>query len=245
MPFYVIKGDLVNMNVDAIVNAANVSLKMVEGVTRAIFHKAGDEILTDACKKLVLERGRSGFKPGDAIETPSFNLKNCKIIIHAIGPNYINGKTVTDQNCVTIAVRWNNEIDVSLPESYKRNIIRQIDRYRLINTKIDVIGPVYVGLVVSGEIVVNSFYKQNDKLVEKQIKTFVDNLNKKFGQTLHYGDLFGMIDRLDYVSHLEKLNIIPKGSFIEKTSSEDIVVPPNAVYYIDSIEMSYIRDSYI
>ena len=39
MPFYVIKGDLVNMNVDAIVNAANVSLKMVEGVTRAIFIK--------------------------------------------------------------------------------------------------------------------------------------------------------------------------------------------------------------
>ena len=173
-------------------------------------------------------------------ETPGLIMKNIRIL-----PNYINGKTVTDQNCVTIAVRWNNEIDVSLPESYKRNIIRQIDRYRLINTKIDVIGPVYVGLVVSGEIVVNSFYKQNDKLVEKQIKTFVDNLNKKFGQTLHYGDLFGMIDRLDYVSHLEKLNIIPKGSFIEKTSSEDIVVPPNAVYYIDSIEMSYIRDSYI
>ena len=100
MPFYVIKGDLVNMNVDAIVNAANVSLKMVEGVTRAIFHKAGDEILTDACKKLVLERGRSGFKPGDAIETPSFNLKNCKIIIHAIGPNYINGKHNEEKNLI-------------------------------------------------------------------------------------------------------------------------------------------------
>ena len=100
MPFYVIKGDLVNMNVDAIVNAANVSLKMVEGVTRAIFHKAGDEILTDACKKLVLERGRGGFKPGDAIETPSFNLKNCKIIIHAIGPNYINGKHNEEKNLI-------------------------------------------------------------------------------------------------------------------------------------------------
>ena len=29
MPFYIIKGDLVKMNVDAIVNAANYTLKMV------------------------------------------------------------------------------------------------------------------------------------------------------------------------------------------------------------------------
>lgn len=95
MPFYVIKGDLINMNVDAIVNAANVKLKMVEGVGRAIFHKAGDKELTEACKKI-------GFcNVGRAVVTPSFNMTNCKMIIHAVGPNYINGKHNEEENLIS------------------------------------------------------------------------------------------------------------------------------------------------
>lgn len=86
MPFYLKKGDLVSANVDAIVNASNVNLKMVEGVGRAIFHKAGDTELARACKAI----GKCAV--GDAVLTPSFNLINCKGIIHAVGPIYINGK---------------------------------------------------------------------------------------------------------------------------------------------------------
>lgn len=172
--------------------------------------------------------------------TPGLIFKNICIL-----PNYINGKTATDQNCVTIAVRWNNKVNVKLPESYRRNIIKQVNKYRIINTKIDVIGPEYIGLSISGDIVVNSFYKKSEKKVEKQIKTFVNNLNNKFGQVLHYGDLFGMIDRLDYVSYLEKFKIVPKGKFIENEVSEDIFVPPNGIYYVDKIDLNYIRDSNI
>ena len=86
MPFYLKKGDLVASNVDAIVNASNVNLKMVEGVGRAIFHKAGDAELGRACKAI----GRCDV--GKAVLTPSFNLTNCKGIIHAVAPIYINGK---------------------------------------------------------------------------------------------------------------------------------------------------------
>ena len=86
MPFYILKGDLVSMKVDAIVNAANVNLKMVEGVGRAIFHNAGDKEMTKACKDI----GRCA--PGDAVVTPSFNIENTKMIIHAVAPIYLNGK---------------------------------------------------------------------------------------------------------------------------------------------------------
>ena len=86
MPFYLKKGDLVASNVDAIVNASNVNLKMVEGVGRAIFHKAGDAELGRACKAI----GRCNV--GKVVLTPSFNMTNCKGIIHAVAPIYINGK---------------------------------------------------------------------------------------------------------------------------------------------------------
>ncbi len=92
MGFHLVKGDLVAMNVDAIVSNANINLKMVEGVNRAIFHKAGDINMMEACRKI----GRCDV--GKAVITPSFDIKTTKAIIHAVGPNYINGKHGEEKN---------------------------------------------------------------------------------------------------------------------------------------------------
>ena len=92
MAIYLVRGDLVSMNVDAIIANANVNLKMVEGVSRAIFHRAGDLLLQEACRKI------GHCDVGKAVMTPSFNITNCKAIIHAVGPNYINGKHGEEKN---------------------------------------------------------------------------------------------------------------------------------------------------
>lgn len=95
MSLFIIKGDLIEMNVDAIVNAANVNLSMVEGVSRAIYHKAGDIILANACKAI------GHCDVGSSVETPSFGLTNCKTIIHTVGPIYINGKHNEKKNLIS------------------------------------------------------------------------------------------------------------------------------------------------
>ena len=86
MPFYFKKGDLVQTECDLIVNDSNSRLIMVEGVGRAIFHKAGDRELSNALKKI------GGYKVGGAVLTPSFNMTNCKGLVHAVAPIYQNGK---------------------------------------------------------------------------------------------------------------------------------------------------------
>lgn len=172
--------------------------------------------------------------------TPGLMFKNVKVL-----PNYMPGEDCTRQNCITIAVRWNDKVGLPLPKSYENNIMRQINKYRLINTKIKVVGPEYVGLIVSGEIIVKSFYRPEDKLIEKYIEKFVQKINLDLGKVFHFGDLFGELDKLDYVSYLERLRITPIGNYIEKTVSEDIIVPPNGVYYIDKIDLNYIKSSEI
>ena len=92
MALYLVRGDLVSMDVDAIIANANVNLKMVEGVSRAIFHRAGDLLLQEACRKI------GHCDVGKAVMTLSFNITNCKAIIHAVGPNYINGKHGEEKN---------------------------------------------------------------------------------------------------------------------------------------------------
>lgn len=92
MAYYLVRDDLVSMEVDCIVASANVNLKMVEGVTRAIFHKAGDLKMLHACREI------GHCDVGNAVLTPSFDITNTKAIIHAVGPNYINGKHGEEAN---------------------------------------------------------------------------------------------------------------------------------------------------
>lgn len=85
MALTVIKGDITKMKVDAIVNAANTSLRKAPGVCSAIFHAADTKALEQACNKI------GHCPPGKAVLTNSFGLP-AKYIIHTVGPSWYGGR---------------------------------------------------------------------------------------------------------------------------------------------------------
>ncbi len=86
MPLHIVHDDITRMKTDAIVNAANVGLKMGGGVCGAIFKAAGITELTRACTPL------APIKTGEAVITEGFALK-ARHIIHTAGPVYRDGKS--------------------------------------------------------------------------------------------------------------------------------------------------------
>lgn len=78
----IVNGSCIDQEVDAIVNAANGYMMHGGGVARAILLKAGPE-LNDACREHNLP-----IQDGEVIVTPAFNIRNAKVIIHAVGPNF-------------------------------------------------------------------------------------------------------------------------------------------------------------
>lgn len=84
MPFYIIRDDVTNLKVDAIVNAANTELREGGGVCGAIFERAGREKLTAACELV------SPIKTGQAVVTPAFDLP-AAFVIHTAGPRWQDG----------------------------------------------------------------------------------------------------------------------------------------------------------
>ena len=90
MEFEVIRNDICNMNVDAIVLPANPMLEEGNGTSKAIFERAGRKKLTKACKER-LKRYNS-VRVGTAVPTLGFDLE-AKYIIHAVTPKWEGGNS--------------------------------------------------------------------------------------------------------------------------------------------------------
>lgn len=81
----IIRNDITNMEVDAIVLPANSKLKEGKGTSNAIYEKAGRKMLEKELKKF------GNVKVGSAVPTLGYDLK-ADFVIHAVVPKWIDGK---------------------------------------------------------------------------------------------------------------------------------------------------------
>lgn len=94
MPFKIIRGNITDMEVDAVVNAANTKLQMGGGVCGDIFFRAGVKELEKACTLI------GGCPVGHAVITDGFELK-ARYIIHAVGPIWQGGTKGEERDLVS------------------------------------------------------------------------------------------------------------------------------------------------
>ena len=90
MPIEIVQSDIVTLDVDAIVNAANETLLGGGGVDGAIHRAAGPGLLTE-CRAFPEVKPGVRCPTGEARITAGYGLK-ARYVIHTVGPVYRDGR---------------------------------------------------------------------------------------------------------------------------------------------------------
>ena len=106
-----VRGDITEQRVDAIVNAANSSLMGGGGVDGAIHRKGGSAILEE-CKRIRSEKYPDGLPTGKAVATTAGDLP-ARWVIHTVGPVYSRSEDRSHllASCYTEALALADELD--------------------------------------------------------------------------------------------------------------------------------------
>lgn len=103
----IVRGDITEQSVDAIVNAANSSLLGGGGVDGAIHRRGGPDILRE-CRRLRETSLPDGLPKGEAVATTAGRLP-ARWVIHTVGPVY----SVRDDRSGILAAAYRNSLRVA------------------------------------------------------------------------------------------------------------------------------------
>ena len=119
MKVELLKADITEMKVDAIVNAANTSLLGGGGVDGAIHRKGGKAILEECIQ---IRNKQGGCKTGEAVITTAGNLPS-RYVIHTVGPVWNGDK---EEKSRLLADCYTNSLNLAIQNGIKSIVFPNI-----------------------------------------------------------------------------------------------------------------------
>ena len=217
MPLQIVRNDIFNMVVDAVVNPTDYCLSGSASIDQRV-HLLGGEKLEKEC----LEYKHCGF--GDAIITNAYNM-NCKYVIHTVGPFYredSNDVKILEScyvNSLNLALKFNVKSiafpliatgTFNFPLDKAMNIAINAINSFLFNNDMDVFLVVYTD---------EAFYLSS-KLVSN-IKSFIDS--EYVDNDLYLNINSSLKERIAYYEY-RNIPIIPSGNIYASGSVKKNVV---------------------
>ena len=174
------------------------------------------------------------------LKTPGLMLELAHVI-----PGRIYGKLhrqIRGANEIVVVVKPKSmEKRPILGSVYQKRIEEYIEPYRLINTKVSIVSPEYVGIEVHGKVSLYSDTPEARRAIEECLRNEIDYSKKEapFGTRVAYGKLFTGLEALPDVKQVHELSLERIGSAASKNERGDILMNEDALSYLEAINLEY------
>ena len=174
------------------------------------------------------------------LSTPGLMLELAHVI-----PGFIYGDLYRQDrsaNEVMVVVKpYSKKVSPKLSETYRKMIESYVEDYRLLNTKVTVVSPAYVGIEVYGKIVLNEDSKEARKRVMERIRDLIDyqKQERPFGTVISYGKVFTSMEAMDEIKMIRELSLEKNGSAAYKNDRGDILCQEDALSYVERMNIEF------
>lgn len=163
---------------------------------------------------------------------PGLSIGRCRVLTGFAG---------AADHKVTVVVQGAGRAARTPLAAYEENIRQTLNRRRLLNTRIQVVWPQPVRLVIQGQLVTVPHYRDSGAVLRRRVEEFLAELNRTFGAVLSYGEFYCALDLLECVARVESLRIEAIGDRVVRTGTDDIVVPPNSFYELERLDLNLVH----
>lgn len=168
-------------------------------------------------------------------QTPGLMIESYKAIN---AENILNNDGSMEENSVNLVVKpFSKNKFAVLNSKYMDNIYKHFSDKCLIGTKLNVLSPQYVGIVIYLQVVTKPYYRDAYSIIKNALENMFLSEKAKFGESVLYSDVYGGIDTLDCVTHINSLTIEGYGKNIRRNLSGDLIIPANSLTYLEKVEI--------
>lgn len=156
--------------------------------------------------------------------TPGLRVESCKAIFGAGQDGKGAGQTV-----LIVVKPYSRKNCPKLTPAYTQNILRHLEKKRLLGVQVKVLAPAYIRLSILIEAVVHPQYQGAENMVKQAVEGYLAAHREQFGGILSYNGLYGTIDRLACVAGVRSLILEAKGNKVRRNSYGDLIFPENGI----------------
>ena len=145
-------------------------------------------------------------------------------------------------NEIMVVVKpYSQKIAPKLSDIYSQLITEHVEKYRLLNTKVSVVSPAYVGIEIEGKIMLHTDSAAVREKVLTKIKELINYQYKKepFGSVISYGKIFTALESMVEVYMLSELSLDKNGFAAVKNDRGDILCQEDALSYVERMDIEF------
>ncbi|MCD7807696.1 MAG: baseplate J/gp47 family protein, partial [Lachnospiraceae bacterium] len=126
-----------------------------------------------------------------------------------------------------------------LSEHYRKIIGNYLEQRRLLTTRIEITGPVYVKVDVQGTVYIKRHSENSLQMIEQTIRDAVDCVEseKRFGEAIRFDQVFHRVEELDCVEFVYELSLKPRNPALARLVDSDVFPAENCLCHAGDVQI--------